>query len=86
MTDANEKLLPLGDLPSRLMGWIGKARSQGRDRIEISLETASLVLSALSAPRTPSEPEFRIAALEMAVKAKDKAIELLKNEIHNLTR
>jgi len=34
----------LGDLPSRIQGWIGKARKQGRDRIELDFETVELLV------------------------------------------
>jgi len=37
----------LGDLPSRLIGWAGKARIQGRDRIELDLATVDRIIAAL---------------------------------------
>ena len=50
-TPTPEQAGELGDLPSRLIGWSGKARSQGRDRIELNLETVDRILAALRAPR-----------------------------------
>lgn len=36
----------LGDLPSRIQGWIGKARARGGDRIELDFATVELLVSA----------------------------------------
>ncbi|KQM88674.1 hypothetical protein ASE67_02725 [Sphingomonas sp. Leaf23] len=36
----------LGDLPSRIQGWIGKARARGGDRIELDFATVELLVAA----------------------------------------
>jgi len=38
----------VGDLPSRLMGWAGKARESGRDAIELDLRTVDRIIAALN--------------------------------------
>lgn len=46
MTEAMDRL---GDLPSRLMGWVGKARRDGQDPIYLDLETVDRIIAALAA-------------------------------------
>jgi hypothetical protein len=51
----------LGDLPSRLMGWAGKARNQGRDRIELDLVTVDRLLAALRSQPSQAIPDEPVA-------------------------
>src|SRR3546814_14173804 len=50
-----DEAVALGDLPSRLSGWAGKARERGRDRIELTLVTVDRLLAYIRASSvTPS--------------------------------
>jgi len=41
-------MVELGDLPSRMMGWAGKARARGIDRIELDLRTVDKLLAFIA--------------------------------------
>ena len=60
----------LGDLPSRIMGWVGKARARGLTTIYLDFETVNRLLSAA---RGAAASEARIAALEAALREIERA-------------
>ena len=67
MTEAMDRL---GDLPSRLMGWAGKARRDGHDTIYLDLETVDRIVAALAASEArQAEQAATIARLEAVVKS-----------------
>ena len=53
----NTAAAPVGDLPSRLMGWAGKARSSGRDTITLNLETVSRIIAGLTSAPSPDDAD-----------------------------
>lgn len=53
----NTAAAPVGDLPSRLMGWAGKARRSGRDTITLNLETVSRIIAGLTSAPSPDDAD-----------------------------
>lgn len=74
----------IGDLPSRLMGWAGKARAQGRDVVELDVATVDRIVDAL-AGETDWEAKFKTAVIDLEARDRelddaDKRIEALLAE------
>ncbi len=74
----------IGDLPSRLMGWAGKARAHGRDVIELDVSTVDRIVAHL-AGETDWEAKFKQAITDLA-EANDRSASLLQEEYAESTR